>query len=62
MINGVRNDTGERLELRNEFETLPEYQWLLQNASQYGFEQSYTEGNSQRSGFPAEAWHWKYIY
>jgi LAS superfamily LD-carboxypeptidase LdcB len=62
MIDGVRNDAGERLELRNDFETLPEYQWLLENASKYGFKQSYTEGNSKRSGFPAEPWHWKFKY
>jgi len=62
MIDGVRNDAGVRLELRNDFETLPEYQWLLTNASEYGFYQSYTEGNSTRSGFPAESWHWKFKY
>lgn len=62
MIDGVRNDQGERLELKNGFETLPEYQWLLSNASRYGFYQSYTEGNSKKSGFPAESWHWKFDY
>ena len=60
MIDGVRNDGGVRLELRNEFDTLPEYQWLLKNAARYGFYESYPEGN--RSGFPAEAWHWKFKY
>ena len=62
MIDGARNDAGERLELRNDFETLPEYQWLIANAANYGFNQSYTEGNSIRSGFPAESWHWKFLY
>ncbi len=62
MIDGVRNDEGERLELKKPFEELPEYQWLLDNAHKYGFEQSYTEGNSKRTGFPAEPWHWKYDY
>ncbi len=62
MIGGVRNDAGERLELRKEFEELPEYEWLVKNAAKYGFSQSYTEGNSKRSGFPAEAWHWRYNY
>jgi len=61
MIDGVRNDEGERLELKKPFEELPEYQWLLNNAQKYGFEQSYTEGNSKRTGFPAEPWHWRYI-
>ena len=61
MIDGVRNDSGERLELRNEFVTLPEYQWLLKNASRYGFAQSYTEDNRVQTGLPPEPWHWKYI-
>lgn len=52
MIDGIRNDAGVRLELKNDFETLPEYQWLKQNTSKYGFKQS----------FPSESWHWKYIY
>jgi len=62
MIDGVRNDDGQRLELRNDFETLPEYQWLLSNAAKYGFSQSYTEGNQTKTGKPAESWHWKFKY
>ena len=62
MIDGIRNDAGERLELKQPFEALSEYQWLLQNASLYGFKQSYTEGNSEELGFPAEPWHWKFNY
>jgi D-alanyl-D-alanine carboxypeptidase len=62
MIDGVRNDAGVRLELRGEFEDLPEYDWLLANAPKYGFYQSYTEGNSKETGKPAEAWHWKFNY
>lgn len=62
MIDGVRNDDGERLELRNDFETLPEYQWLLSNAAKYGFYQSYTEGNQTKTGKPVESWHWKFNY
>lgn len=52
LIDGVRNDAGERLELGNDFETLPEYQWLVNNAEKYGFYQSYDY----------ESWHWKYKY
>ena len=62
MIDGVRNDEGERLELKKPFDELPEYQWLLDNAQNYGFEQSYTEGNSKKSGFPTEPWHWRFKY
>jgi D-alanyl-D-alanine carboxypeptidase len=61
MINGTRNDAGVRLELKNDFDTLPEYKWLLEHASGYGFVQSYTEGGSSKSGFPAEPWHWKFV-
>jgi len=62
MIDGVRNDAGERLELRNDFETLPEYQWLKENAAKYGFYQSFTAENQNKTGFPAEGWHWKFKY
>lgn len=62
MIDGVRNDAGERLELRNDFETLPEYQWLKENAAKYGFYQSFTKENEEKTGFPAESWHWKFKY
>ncbi len=62
MIDGVRNDAGERLELRNDFETLPEYQWLKENAANYGFYQSFTAENQNKTGFPAESWHWKFKY
>jgi len=58
---GIRDDSGNRLELKNDFETLPEYQWLLNNASKYNFEQSFTKENQDITGFPAESWHWKFI-
>ena len=61
MINGARNDVGERLELKNDFDKLPEYKWLLEHASEYGFVQSYAEGGDSESGFPAEQWHWKFV-
>lgn len=60
MVDGTRNDLAQRLELRDDFSTLPEYQWLLDNAYKYNFEQSYTEENSEETGFPAEEWHWRY--
>lgn len=59
---GIRDDTKERLTLKNQFDTLPEYQWLRQYAHKYGFEQSYTSQNIESTGFPEEAWHWKFIY
>jgi LAS superfamily LD-carboxypeptidase LdcB len=38
------------------FEALEEYQWLLKNAGQYGFELSY----SKDSRMAFEPWHWRY--
>lgn len=61
MSDGKRNDNVERLELKNSFNTLPEYRWLQENASKYGFEESFTKDNIKITGFPAEPWHWKYI-
>ena len=61
MANGVRDDSVERPELVGELDELPEYQWLVENASRYGFEQSYTEENAEETGYPAEVWHWKLV-
>jgi len=60
MSDGVRDDTVERPELANEFDTFPEYQWLVDNAYKYNFEQSYTEDNVEETGFPTESWHWRF--
>lgn len=57
MKDGKRDDKVERLELKNDFSTLPEYQWLLANAHKYNFEQSFREDNKQETGYPAEPWH-----
>lgn len=51
MIDGKRDDTAERLELKNPFKELPEYKWLKNNAHNYGFMQSYDN----------EPWHWKLV-
>jgi LAS superfamily LD-carboxypeptidase LdcB len=61
MKDGIRNDNIRRDELREPFETLPEYQWLKKNASRYGFEESFKEDNKDITGFPAEPWHWKLV-
>lgn len=58
---GVRDDSIERLELKKEINELPEYEWLLDNAHKYSFEQSFTELNTSTTGFPEEPWHWKYM-
>ena len=41
-----------------EFEVLPEYKWLLANASKFGFVLSYPKNDP--SGTTYEPWHWRY--
>lgn len=38
-----------------------EYEWLAENASQYGFYQVYTSKNTGRTGYSEEKWHWSYL-
>lgn len=40
-----------------DFERLPEYEWLQRNAGKFGFELSYPRG---RQGTTFEPWHWRY--
>ena len=41
-----------------DFEVLPEYEWLVKNAPSYGFELSYSRG---KKGITFEPWHWRYV-
>jgi hypothetical protein len=41
-----------------EFEALPEYQWLLENAARFGFVLSYPKNAG--AGITYEPWHWRY--
>jgi LAS superfamily LD-carboxypeptidase LdcB len=41
-----------------EFEALPEYQWLQQHAAEFGFALSYPRDNPSHTAF--EPWHWHY--
>ena len=59
---GARDDSVERPELALDFELLPEYEWLKNNAHKFGFYQSYTEENQEETGFKPEPWHWKFKY
>nr|WP_315043530.1 M15 family metallopeptidase [uncultured Moraxella sp.] len=36
------------------------YRWLLNNAQNYGFEQTFTPTYSRATGISEESWHWKY--
>lgn len=58
---GKRDDSVQRLELAKPFKELPEYQWLVNNAGKYGFEQSFKSDNADITGYPEEDWHYKYI-
>lgn len=44
--------------LTRDFEASPEFQWLRENAGNYGYELSFPEGNSQ--GVDYEPWHWRF--
>lgn len=38
------------------------YEWLLKNASKFGFYQPYTTiGKKRRTGYKEEKWHWSYL-
>ena len=41
-----------------EFAELPEYEWLLHRAGEFGFELSYPRG---KKGITFEPWHWRYV-
>lgn len=52
------NEKGVNGEDRVEdFEELPEYAWLLENAGRFGFELSYPRA---QKGITFEPWHWRY--
>ena len=38
-----------------------QYQWMLANASTYGFIERYPTGLESVTGYSPEAWHWRYV-
>lgn len=42
-------------------EGLKIYNWLLQHAKTYGFNQVYTDKQGGRTGYNMEKWHWSYM-
>ncbi|QNM85706.1 M15 family metallopeptidase [Polaribacter pectinis] len=40
---------------------LKEYNWLLKNASKFGFYQVYTSKENGRTGYYEEKWHWTFL-
>jgi zinc D-Ala-D-Ala carboxypeptidase len=47
------------VDLKVAFEETSAYQWLITNAQQYGFEQSFPRNNVQ--GVSYEPWHWRFV-
>ena len=46
-------------DITSDFASTDAYQWLVNNAHQFGFELSFPKNNSQ--GVNYEPWHWRYI-
>lgn len=38
-----------------------EYEWLVKNATNFGFYQVYTKKDNGRTGYNLEKWHWSYL-
>lgn len=47
--------------VENEFETTRAYQWLLENADQYGFILRYPKEKEEITKISFEPWHWRYV-
>ena len=43
------------------FEKTKEYQWMLENASDYGFILRFPKGKEAITGYQFEAWHYRYV-
>lgn len=43
------------------FKNSSHYEWLVNNAYQYGFIQRYRSDTENITGFSEEAWHWRYV-
>ncbi len=43
------------------FGSTSQYQWLQQNATDYGFIQRYYAGSESITGYKAEEWHYRYV-
>lgn len=47
--------------LSNRFGETPEGRWLHENAERFGFRNSYTNENTDESGYKPEPWHLRYV-
>ena len=46
---------------RMDFAETEEYQWLLENAADYGFILRYPEDKTQETGMNYQPWHFRYV-
>jgi zinc D-Ala-D-Ala carboxypeptidase len=58
---GIPDKTNMDYSALNDFGKTLDYAWLVQNASSYGFVQSYQAGDEPVTGYIAEPWHWRYV-
>ena len=45
----------------SDFEKTKSYQWMTDNAAQFGFVQSYKPYTEEITGYIPESWHWRYV-
>ena len=45
----------------DEFEKSPEFEWMKDNAHNYGFILRYPENKEKITGFKYEPWHYRYV-
>lgn len=43
------------------FESTPQFKWLVKNCAEYGFILRYMEGKEDITGYPYESWHYRYV-
>lgn len=55
----ITDERRSDVDLKVAFDETDVYRWLLTNARQFGFEQSFPANNTQ--GVSYEPWHWRYI-
>lgn len=48
-------------ELNEGFAQSPAYQWLMENAANYGFIERYPEDKTEKTGVSWEPWHFRYV-
>lgn len=54
---GISGEAGDQKP--EDFEKLPEYDWLVQNAAKYNFYLTYPKGNSYGVNYEPWHWHWE---